>query len=393
MRLRDWAFILIITVLVASTALACEADYIIWMIRSESADGLFRFIRNGKAGYIDRTGKIVVPPTLETSGNYGGEFHDGRLGIRDGQYIDASGKRFIDKRFAVSWEFSEGLAAARLVLKGKWGYIDTTGMFVIPPQFDGFPAGDVDSFSDGLAKITVGDRVGYIDKAGGFAVQPKFLSGSQFHNDRAWVVVEGPCTYWTVRVGCPDFVKLPRSASDQEARSSCKYALIDKSGTILSTDRFVAVGDFSEGLAPVRVGDHWGFIDAQGSMVVPPRFLQAVSFREGLALISLDRGPKPRFGYINHDGVIVLQPQFAYAENFSAERAIVATDIEGPYWFIDKSGAPAFNDRFVFASSFAKGLAHVKLFSSKADENDRSNPKGPYAYIDPTGRQVFRYVR
>jgi hypothetical protein len=53
---------------------ACEWDYVIWGIRSKSADSLFRFVRNGKAGYIDSTGKIVVNPTLPATSNALGEF-------------------------------------------------------------------------------------------------------------------------------------------------------------------------------------------------------------------------------------------------------------------------------------------------------------------------------
>ncbi len=34
----------------------CSWDYLIWMPHSEQADPLYRFVRNGKAGYIDRSG-------------------------------------------------------------------------------------------------------------------------------------------------------------------------------------------------------------------------------------------------------------------------------------------------------------------------------------------------
>jgi hypothetical protein len=396
MRFRDWIWIPVSVVVIASTALACSSDYVIWMIRTDSSDALFRFIRNGKAGYIDRTGKIVVPPTLETSGNYGGEFHDGRLKVStkgDEWYIDTSGKRVNRPKF-YGWDFYEGLAAAKMEPNGKWGFVDTTGTFVIAPQFDGYPAGSVDSFSNGFAKITKGERDGYIDRTGAFAIPPQFLQGARFHDDRAWVVVDGPCMYFTPGAVCPDYGKLPRSASDaQVGQSLCKYALIDKTGTVLSKERFDSVGDFSEGLAPVRIGGYWGFVDAQGTVVIQPRFQQATSFSDGLAMITFNSIAKPEYGFINHDGVIVIPPQFAAAESFSEGLAMIAPNIEGPYSFIDKKGERAFDGKFVVASSFAKGLAHVKLFSPDADENNRFNPYGPYAYIDRTGREVFRYTR
>ncbi len=148
------------------------------------------------------------------------------------------------------------------------------------------------------------------------------------------------------------------------------------------------MGDFSEGLASVRIGDYWGFVNETGAVVIEPRFTHAASFSNGLARISFK---SPEYGYIAHSGVIVIQPQFAFAESFSEEVAVVAANIQGPYWFIHKNGTPAFPEKFALASSFVKGLAHVKLFSSNRDESDPSS--GRYAYIERTGKTVFRYDR
>ena len=55
--------------------------------------------------------------------------------------------------------FSEGLA--RIKLNGKYGFINTIGEVVIPYSFE-----EVDSFSDGLAKIKLNDKYGFINKIG-----------------------------------------------------------------------------------------------------------------------------------------------------------------------------------------------------------------------------------
>jgi hypothetical protein len=54
---------------------ACEWSYLIWGIRSKPADPLFRFVRNGKVGSIDSSGKVVIQPTLPRGDNFGGEVH------------------------------------------------------------------------------------------------------------------------------------------------------------------------------------------------------------------------------------------------------------------------------------------------------------------------------
>lgn len=44
---------------------------------------------------------------------------------------------------------------------GKYGYIDTTGKIVVPPQWD-----YAQDFQDGIAMVMQGNKQGYIDKTG-----------------------------------------------------------------------------------------------------------------------------------------------------------------------------------------------------------------------------------
>src|SRR5581483_4450074 len=82
-------------------------------------------------------------------------------------YINKKGEQVIDFRFDEANAFSEGLAAVSENVKAddvdkktgehltpppfsKGGYIDKTGKYVIPPQFD-----SVWNFSEGLARVRV----------------------------------------------------------------------------------------------------------------------------------------------------------------------------------------------------------------------------------------------
>lgn len=78
----------------AAVAFGCSWDYAIWIPRSRSADPLYRFVKNGKAGYIDGRGRILIPPKFPAYGNSGAEFHDGRLeiGASNGKYVDHTGR-------------------------------------------------------------------------------------------------------------------------------------------------------------------------------------------------------------------------------------------------------------------------------------------------------------
>ncbi|MBI1766164.1 MAG: WG repeat-containing protein [Acidobacteria bacterium] len=382
-----------ITLIITRGSTACEWDYLIWINHSKSADPLYRFVQKGKAGYIDQAGNILFRPKLNAYGNYGGEFHDGLLevGVSDGKYADISGTLVIDKGFYRGWDFSEGLAVAMRKDGEKWGYIDRAGKFVISPRFDTYPKGYVHSFSDGLAMIEVAKKYGYIDHTGEFVIQPRFLHATDFNEGMARVVVEGPCVY----IGngpCPDVRMVGESA--QGKVSACKFAFIDKSGSIVTIQRYDYAKEFSEGLAPVKIGEKWGYIDKQGRTVIPPRFDEAERFSDGLARVRQG----DLYGYVDHKGEYAVQPQYKYADDFSDGLAVVSSSWSQQefryeyFYYIDKQGNQAIEEKFALASPFFKGVAHVKLMPDKKRSNTKGNSaEGVFAYISTTGARIFTY--
>jgi hypothetical protein len=378
----------IIFFLTAALLLPCEWDYPIWSIRDRSADPLYRFVRDSKAGYIDNTGKVVIPPSFTVSGNYGSEFHDGRLevtGVSGGKYVDRSGKPVANQNLYRGWDFSDGLAVAMRKGEDAWGFIDPSGEFAIAPRFPSFLKGQVYPFQSGFAAIRIGDKVGYINHTGEFVVQPRFLDGEGFHDGLARVVIEGPCVLF--REGpCPSWSAVPESARGKRDVPLCKFAYTDASGRIITEQRFDAARDFSEGLAPVRVDKFWGYIDKSGKSIILPRFDDAQPFSEGLARVR----EHDRWGYIDKSGVYVIRPAFEYAEEFHEGLAVVGnqTDGEDEYWYIGKNGEQALRLHFGAAGAFFHGLAHVRLLADEDDLDERST----FAYIDTGGRVVFSYT-
>ncbi len=387
--LRKIACACFMVLMIAPPSSTSDWDYLIWIPRSVTADPLYRFIKGSKAGYIDQTGRVVVPPVIPFMGSNGGsEFHDGLLeiGVSDGVYVDTSGKRAIKKGFYRGWDFSEGLAVAMEKDGDKFGYINTKGEFAISPRFDSSPTDYVWPFEDGFAKIEVAGRFGYIDHTGEFVIQPKFLDGDSFHDGMARVIVEGPCVYSRIpeESPAPDFGVVPRGTKTQETLPACKYSFIDKSGNIISEQRFDYALPFAEGLAPVRIGNLWGYIDKKGVQTIAPRFESAAPFSDGLGLVS----EKGLFGYVDRTGAYVIKPQFKRAESFAEGRAVVG-DFQSGYWYINHNGQQAIPSKFALASPFFKGLAHIKVLSGAAGTENIHN--GTFAYIDKTGKTVFTY--
>jgi hypothetical protein len=80
--------------------------------------GLFVVSQNGKYGYIDKTGKIVINPQFDCAENFSEGLAVVCIG-RERGFIATSGKRINNDQFDSAHSFSEGLAAVRPVKFGK----------------------------------------------------------------------------------------------------------------------------------------------------------------------------------------------------------------------------------------------------------------------------------
>ena len=126
--------------------------------------GLAKVKIGDKYGYIDKTGKVVVPFKSEEADSI--KLKPVRVGYEYG-YIDQTGNTVIPPQFSEVRDFNEGLASVSIDY--KWGYIDKTGKIVIPLQFN-----EVGNFHEGLAGVEIGGKWGYIDKTGKIVVPPEF---------------------------------------------------------------------------------------------------------------------------------------------------------------------------------------------------------------------------
>jgi hypothetical protein len=159
----------------------------------------FQFIENGKMGFRDLDGKIVIKPKfdeaemfsegysavkmddkwglidekgkykIEPSFEYLGSVHNGLSSYRQNDkygFVDVSGKEKIKPQFEWVDEFSEELCVVQNH-KGLYGYIDTTGTLVIPFQFE-----YAIKFENGKGKIELNGLWGAIDKSGKIVEKP-----------------------------------------------------------------------------------------------------------------------------------------------------------------------------------------------------------------------------
>jgi hypothetical protein len=218
----------------------------------------------------------------------------------------------------------------------KFGYIDRNGTIVIPAQFK-----RAENFSDGLARVTIGEKSGFIDRNG------KIVIPIQFDEDRVKDFSEGLAV---VEIG------------DER-----KHGFIDLKGNMVISPQFRYASNFKNGLANVQIdspiNNPFGYIDRRGKIVIPPRFANTGSFSEGLAAVDIDAG---KYGYIDTTGKVVIPFQFSNASGFKNGRANVTMAAgDDSYRIIDRTGKlsapilpiPNSKDR----NKFSDGLAIVEI--------------------------------
>ena len=270
--------------------------------KQRAEDAKLRLIkRDGKYGFADKSGKVVIPCQWEYA--YG--FSEGLARVQDANwkwgFIDKTGKVVIPCQWKGAYDFSEGLAKVEYANR-QFGFIDKTGKVVIPCQWKG-----AYDFSEGLAKVEYANRqFGFIDKTG------KVVIPCQWED--AWSFSEG-------------------LARVQDANG--KWGFIDKTGKVVSPCLWKEAYDFSEGMADVKDADgKCGFIDKTGKVVIPCQWKGAGAFSEGLAPVKDADG---KWGFIDKTGKVVIPCHWEVAYRFYEGLAHVQ-DANGKEWMIDKTG-------------------------------------------------------
>lgn len=110
---------------------------------------IFKFCRNGKWGYKNQKGAVVIQPAFDEA-----------------------------------FQFSDGFACVEK--QDKLGFIDKEGNVVIDFIYD-----CANSFSDGLACVTKDDKTGYIDQEGKYVFEPIYEKGTPFKDGKAMIKQDG----------------------------------------------------------------------------------------------------------------------------------------------------------------------------------------------------------
>ena len=302
---------------------------------STFAGGLAPVKKDGKTGFIDKTGKLVVPAIYDEWSLPDEGMH---IATRQGKsfYIDSTGKVLSGDGYDDAGGFSEGLGCVKI--GDKHGYINKAGEVVIAPKYD-FAV----PFHEGLAEVGLNEMVGFIDKTG-----KEVIPLSRGHI--GWIFCKGT-TWFFVGEG-----------------KERKYGMIDKTGKEIVPAKYdrveeiiIDAGRNKMGAWRTYIGNKKGMVD--GSIVIEPAFDLLEPFSEGLAVAGNQTDKGILTGYIDSTGKWAIQPTYFGANDFSSGMAAVtlSTD-QGRLWgYIDKTGKMVIQPKYFDAGAFKGNHAFVNL--------------------------------
>ncbi len=129
----------------------------------------------------------------------------------------------------------------------KFGYIDTTGSWVIKPELD-----DADFFSEGFASVCKNDSCYYINKEGQRTSEYYFEETNNYHNGVAIV------------------------------KKGNEYFIINRSGQLISRG-YEDINEASDNLFVCKLKNNYGAINAKGEQIIPFMYAKLGDFKNGFA--------------------------------------------------------------------------------------------------------------
>jgi WG containing repeat len=331
---------------------------------------LFPIWINGKYGYINQKGDIIISP----------KFRD--LGV-----------------------FNEGLAPARI--DGRFGYINTDGVFMIPPIFD-----YATNFSEGFARVWQEGKLFFIDKNGQKVWNLDINEATDFEKGISMVRVPKD-SFWVEKVldtlgnlneveqypswdGDLAIINKPiKDKSEQE-----EVGIKAKDGKmIVPFGRYKSIKPFQNGFAEVEItkkdDSETGFINRKGELIFKLKegmFVFENYFSEGLLAINTHTIPSD----INSDNFTTWvdttgKTVFEKRKDENATPFKTGRSFSGDtrnWYLMDKTGKQLGNNRFEWFGS--TDFSANRVFVAHHDTSKRFTENEKWGVIDSMGEYQIK---
>jgi len=347
-------------------------------ILKEKVGRLYRLKDVTKYGFVDKTGKWIVPPRFVYIEDYD----------KNGYALATmKGRRNIDFR----WSFNKRLNSCSRVKDAQYGFINVAGEWIIEPKYE-----CLNSFSDSFALAKTNGKSGFIDRNGGWhdtvknIKQPnkeKLCKNEVGRSGNNIIIKEDNKTIVAVDQNCKPIAYFDNGILFVGA------FLVDSGKLLLKDVKLKKFGIWDRNkhgwkIKPIfelddaatfdflaKKDGKWGVLSEDGTWKIKPQFHELTSFEDdGLARA---RNMNYKWGLIDQKGKWVVEPTFDDIGSLGDNGLLAAKkEYKGKYGYIDSTGKYYIDEKFDRAKYFREGYAEV--------ENEKK-----CGYIDGHGKVII----
>lgn len=397
---------------IAIDAASCEEIYAF-------SEGLARVKMMGKFGFIDKNGKMVIPPIYD----WAEDFAAGEATVNLGgtwNYINTKGQivsiksnpstkanLFLVIKDKTTGQISKFSANLALEFRGLrydenilYGLEDKTGKTILPTQYGGIDLTSVlyweKDFGQGkeLIGVSKNEKKGLIDKTGKIILPFQYNEIMYLPENHIFMIEQDekigiadktgkmqiPLTYDDIRVE-GDLVFLMKEESEEKGTTD---VLNNAGKKIISYPSFFSMGGKFKDLGECFVigqGQKVGLYDKNGKVLIPLEYEDINPFMEGLA--GAKKGGK--WGFMDKTAKTIIP--FEYEDLTEKEsvtpnhyydfrEGFASAKKNGKWGFINKTGKAVIPFEYEDCKGFFEGLAAVKQ-------------NGKWGFVDKTGKLVI----
>jgi len=256
--------------------------------------------------------------------------------------------------------------------KGKYGYANVYGEFVIAPQFD--YAGN---FSDDIACVKKGKKWGYIDAQGTPVIDLKYEAvQNNFTDGLAWVKLKGKYGYvnnkgaqivplqyanaYPFSDGCAAVVV--------KEKSKFLFGYINTAGNEMVEPVYEhCIDRFTHGRSAIKKDGKWAIINTKGEQITGFEYLSVIVSPKNKGYIMATKDgtlnndgsiKSGSWGILNNDGKLITPLKYHVIRNFNDED-LVLVSAEDFWGWINMQGEEAIPLKYKQVLDFSEGLAAV----------------------------------
>lgn len=328
---------------------------------NDSSKFVVSIIENGKYGFADRkTGKIVIKPQFDEVGLFYNGFSIVKINTQDTikrEYDLANDDLMPIGETPIGYYVSaEGhsIYVYNGGFYGKYGYVSDKGKIVIKPQFD-----KANLFnSNGFAEVKQNGKCGVINTKGKFVLAPKYDSFSASDNYELICVKQD---------GKSQLINLKGDIiADLELEPKDIKEVIETALALMVRDNHLPI--------PIKKADNkFDFIDINGKTVFRGEFDDVWIFYKGTTKF-MKNG---KWGLIDSTGKIITEPRFDELKSMIVGDFYISK-LDGKYGVVDLKGNVVLEPQFIKIVEYMEEGKYIKAIGNDG-----------FGLYDTTGKMII----